>query len=333
MSDWQERITRETAPAIRAEHELRYRMAAPLVLPDGPWVDLGCGNGLAARAALGPASSVRAVLVDLEQSAVEQARAELGLPGAVALTADLTDAGDLQRIADAALALGGSPVITCFEVVEHLASFLPLLGWAQSLVAEHGATFVMSVPNDAFFSIENPHHATSWGEGAFEELRSLLGEHVTLMRQVSLAGSALSSWDEASSFREEVRAGGPEAPATHFIAALGPRRQELQRGALVVEAELLAQRQWERQRENDLAMMQKVAGEHEHELERLHETIRTQAHELSERTVWFDEWRVYIHELERELGRPLSGVAADELPVQPRAAEASVQPQTAEPPA
>jgi len=326
MSDWQERITRETAPAIRAEHELRYRMAAPLVLPDGPWVDLGCGNGLAARAAFGERGPTRAVLVDLEQSAVERARAELGIPAAVALAADLTDQADLQRIAEAALALGGAPLVTCFEVLEHLSSFLALLGWAQRLVAEHGATFLMSVPNDAFSSIQNPHHATSWGEGAFAELRRLLGVELTLLRQVALAGSALAPWQGGpEEFEQHLSAGGEDSVPTHFILAFGPRREQLRAGALVIEAEMFAQRHWERQRENDLALMQKSTSEtalaHKHEVEGLSETIRLQAEELKERTVWFEEWRAYIHELERELGRPLSGAAADELPAQPETSE------------
>ncbi len=29
MPDWQERITRDTKPAIRVEHDLRYAVAAP----------------------------------------------------------------------------------------------------------------------------------------------------------------------------------------------------------------------------------------------------------------------------------------------------------------
>ncbi len=79
MSDWQERITRETAPSIRAEHELRYRMAAPLIASGAPWADLGCGNGVAAAAAFGAARPARAVLVDIDAESVSRAARELGL--------------------------------------------------------------------------------------------------------------------------------------------------------------------------------------------------------------------------------------------------------------
>ncbi len=67
MSDWQERITRETAPAIRAEHELRYRLAAPLIAASVGWADLGCGNGLAAAAVLGSERPAHVVLVDIAE--------------------------------------------------------------------------------------------------------------------------------------------------------------------------------------------------------------------------------------------------------------------------
>jgi SAM-dependent methyltransferase len=315
MSDWQERITQETAPAIRAEHELRYRLATPLILPDGPWLDLGCGNGLAAAAAFGGERPTQAVLVDIEEAAVARARHELGIPEASALAADLTDQGDLSRVGEAVLSMAGAPIVSCFEVVEHLATFLPLLEWAGDLVREHGATFLISVPNDAFWSIQNPHHMTSWGDGAFEELRRLLPPELTLLRQVALSGSALASWERGIEHHAPpVEVGGPDAVATHFIAVFGPRHGEVRREARVVQTDMLSQRCWERQRENDLALMQKVAAEHNAEVEALDRTILEQGEELRERTVWFEEWRKYIHELEQELGRPLSGASGQELP-------------------
>ncbi len=309
MSDWQERITHETPPAIRAEHELRYRLAASLILDSGRWADLGCGNGVAAAAALGAARPAHAVLVDVDERAAAGAARELGLPEDSALAADLTDPADLQRISDALLHEEGEPpVVSCFEVIEHLASFVALLEWSSTLAQEHGATFLISVPNDAFWSLQNPHHLTAWGEGAFEELRGLLPTEQTLLRQVAVTGSAMVGWDAPAEAHElAVTAGGEGTVATHFIAAFGPRHGELHTGALALQADMAAQRRWERQRENDLALMQKVAGEHEAEVQALDEKIVEQREELRERTVWFEEWRTYIHELERELGRPPAG--------------------------
>jgi SAM-dependent methyltransferase len=308
MSDWQERITHETAPAIRAEHDLRYRAAAPLILASGSWADLGCGNGIAAADALGSGRPQHAVLADLDSRAVEQAAAELELPGAARLAADLTDPQALGEIGAALLAGPPERVVTCFEVVEHLATFVPLLQWAVELAREHGCTFLLSVPNDAFFSIENPHHVSVWSEGAFEELQRLLPAERTLLRQVPLAGSALSPWHgEALTHLLEVPTGGPQAVPSHFIAAFGPRHAELAPAALAVQAELLEQRRWERQREHDLASSQR-------HVERQQELVAELQDALRERDVWFEEWRTYIHELERELGRPLSGVTEEASP-------------------
>ncbi len=322
MSDWQERITHETAPAIRAEHELRYRMAGPLILGGGPWVDLGCGNGVAAAAALGDARPANAVLVDIEAPVVATAARELGMPEAVQLGCDLTDPVDLQRIDDALRHFEGDPVVTCFEVVEHLSTFLPLLEWMGTLARERGATFVLSVPNDAFWSIQNPHHLTAWSEGAFEELRRLLPAEHTLLRQIAIAGSALADWDvERVEHELTIGVGADGTIATHFIAAVGARRRELWRGALAIQADMLGQRRWERQRENDLALMQQLASEHRAEVEALDQRILKQQEELRERTAWFEEWRTYIHELERQLELPLSGVSRDKLPEHSERAE------------
>jgi SAM-dependent methyltransferase len=333
MSDWQERITHETAPAIRAEHELRYRISAPLILAGGPWVDLGCGNGLAAAAALGDARPAHAVLVDLDEQAVARAAGELGLPEASLLAGDLTDGQVLERIAGAVHELGDGAVVTCFEVVEHLSTFLPLLQWSVALAREHAATFVISVPNDAFWSIQNPHHLTAWSDGSFQELCGLLPAERTLMRQVALTGSALVEWDAAPArYEPAVDVGGEATIATHFIAAFGPRHREVWHGALAVQTDQLEQRRWERQRENDVALMQKLAGEHEAEVDALDRKIIEQREQLRENTAAFDEWRVYIHELERELGRPLSG-SAEAMAAEAGAAPAAVDSPPAAPPA
>ncbi|HYM45715.1 MAG TPA: class I SAM-dependent methyltransferase [Solirubrobacteraceae bacterium] len=315
MSYWQERITRETAPSIRAEHELRYRIAAPLILAAGPWVDLGCGNGVAAAIALGDARPAHAVLVDIEAQAVALAARELGMPEAVQLDGDLTDPGDLQRIGEALLDFEGDPVVTCFEVVEHLSTFVPLLEWAGTLARERGATFVISVPNDAFWSIQNPHHLTAWSEGAFEELRRLLPSEHTLFRQVAITGSALAGWDDEPVEHEfTIRVGAEGTVATHFIAAVGPRHRDLWRGALAVQTDMLEERRWERQRESNVALAEQMVRENKAAVEAQELIIVKQREELRGYTATFDEWRAYIHELERELGRPLSGSSAEDSP-------------------
>lgn len=293
MPDWQERITRETAPSIWLEHELRYHLVAPLVAASTVWADLGCGTGLAARAAVAGGGPARVVLVDMQEDVVASAERELGLANVQGMVADLADPAALARIGDALLAHDGERIVTCFEVVEHLSSFLPLLDWSTALARNGAATFVISVPNDAFWAIENPYHATAWSEGAFEELRRLLPPEHSVLRQVALVGSAMVDPRAGEESHELlVQVGGEMAVATHFIAAYGPHHHDLRRGAIAGQTDLAEQRRWDRQRESNLALAEA--------------TVLEQADALRAQVAQFDEWRAYIHELERELGRPLS---------------------------
>lgn len=308
MSDWQERITGDTAPSIRVEHDLRYHAAAPLILAGGPWADLGCGNGLAAASALGDARPPHAVLVDLEAEVTARAAAELGMPEATQIAGDLTDPATLERIGDALRGHGGDPVVTCFEVVEHLQSFIALVEWASALARDAAATFLISVPNDAFWAIDNPHHVTAWSEGAFEELLQLLPAERTVLRQVSLTGSVLLGPDpQPVQHALTVSAGGEGTVATHFLTAFGPRHAEVWLGALAAQSDQLQQRRWERQRESNVVLAQRMAQEHKLAVEERDRMIQEHWRE-------FDDWRAYIHELERELGRPLSGAPGEDTP-------------------
>jgi SAM-dependent methyltransferase len=321
MSDWQERITRDTAPGIRGEHQLRYQTVAPLIATSDVWADLGCGTGLAAAAALGDRRPPHAVLVDLDADAVADAARELDVLDTHELTGDLTDPSVLERIGEALLGIEGERFVSCFEVVEHLSTFLPLLEWTGALAREGEATFVLSVPNDAFWSIENPYHAGSWGEGALEELALLLPPERTLMRQVALSGSALVGWGAAYARHQfTVEVGGESAVATHYVAAFGPRHHELERAAVAAQNDLLEQRRWERQRESNLALAEAIVVEQR-------ATIASQHAELVDLVAERDEWRSYIHELERELGKPLSG-SADASATDEAVASEQVEPRT-----
>jgi SAM-dependent methyltransferase len=282
-TEWQERVTRQSSPTIRVEHRVRYRMAAPLIEAAPVWADFGCGNGIAAAEALGGSRPGRAVLVDADAGALAVAERELEGGNVETLLADLASEADIGRVRDALLAGGaGGGCVTCFEVVEHLATFLPLLDLLKELAADRGFTAVLSVPNDAFWSIENPFHSTMWGEGAFEELLRLLPDDHVVAHQVALQGSvAIFAGTEARPQTVDVQPPQAGVP-THFVVAFGQRATELGGAAEVAEADLLEQRRWERQRESDLAHM-------EAKEERL------------------TDWRAYIHELEGKLGLPLSG--------------------------
>src|SRR4051794_30569750 len=278
MPDWQERITRETEPAIRAEHDARYRLAAPLIASGELWADLGCGTGIAAGSALRDHGgfSGRAVLVDLDEDVARGAAEELGLSDAVVFGADLATPEGVARVAEH---LGDGAVVTCFEVVEHLTSFAPLIERLVEL--SDRVTTILSVPNDAFWGIHNPHHQAMWSEGAFAELETLLPAGRVLLHQVQLQGSAILPVDTDAELAPPVPAQTHDAVATHFLAAFGPRAEELAPLATLAQVDMDEQRRWARQREADNALVEDL--------------IRVN-----------DEFRVYIRELEGRLGLPLS---------------------------
>ena len=283
MIDWQERITRDTNPAIRIEHRVRYAMAAPIVEAAPVWGDLGCGNGIAAREALSGRLPDRVVLVDNSEEALAQAPRELEAGALDTLQADLTSSDDLDRVAQRLTADGGrGGCITAFEVVEHLSDFVPLLETLVGLAERDGFTSVLSVPNDAFWSIENPFHVTRWGEGAFEELRRVLPPDHVVAHQYALQGS-VGVIENGERERQTVTVEPAPVPVpTHFLVAFGPAAARLGVAAEVAGADLVEQRRWERQRESDNAHLTAMQSERE-------------------------DWRRYIHELEGKLGLPLSG--------------------------
>jgi SAM-dependent methyltransferase len=278
--EWQERITRETPPTIRIEHELRYALTADLVRAAPVWLDLGCGAGVAAAAALGEGSAQRAVLVDASADALADAAREVPATEVVPVEADLADDAGLAAVR-AALGDARDGVATCFEVIEHLERFTGVLDLLVELAAERGFTVVLSVPNDAFWPVESPWHKTMWGEGAFEELRRLLPDEHVVAKQVPLQGSSIMP-DGTDALEPPGFHAQAEAVPSHFLVAFGLRCRELKASSAVAPSDLAAQRRWERQREANLAFYE-------------------------DRIVWaqreFGEWRGYINELEKKLGR------------------------------
>jgi SAM-dependent methyltransferase len=297
--DWEERITRDTSPAIRIEHRVRYAIAAPIVAAAPVWADLGCGNGIAAREALGDRLPEDVLLVDNSEEALAQAPRELDTKALTTLQADLTSSEDLDRIRQQLVAEGvRGGCVTAFEVVEHLTSFVPLIELLVDLDERHGFTSVLSVPNDAFWSVENPFHVTTWGEGAFEELRRVLPAEHVVAHQHALQGS-VGVIENGDREPETVAVEPAAVPVpTHFLVAFGPAAARLRGAAAVAGADLVEQRRWERQRDSNYAHLQ--ARE------------RTHYEELKKRIAEMDDWRRYIHELEGKLGIPPSGTGNDD---------------------
>jgi SAM-dependent methyltransferase len=295
MVDFQERITPETEPSIRVEHDVRYSAVAPLVAAAPAWVDLGCGTGIAARAAIGQGHPPKVTFVDIDEAAAGEAVRALGVDAA-AVVADLSAA---EGLAVVRAAIDEGAIVTCFETMEHLPVFVSLLELLVELSVAHGVTAVVSVPNDAFSGVQNPHHTTIWGEGAVEELRGLLPAGYVLAHQLALGGSVIAI-DERLHTQIGVTARSAGAAPTHFIAAFGPRAGELCGTAAVAQVDRRRQRAWERQRSADLGFYRALSVERDELYALAQDHIRQ-----------LEEFRTYIHELESRLGLPLSGVGAN----------------------
>jgi SAM-dependent methyltransferase len=278
--EWQERITGETPPSIRTEHELRYALAAPIARAASVWLDLGCGAGVAAAAGLRGDGPARAVLVDASEEALAEAARTVPAGEVATVAADLAADDGLGSVR-AALGEARDGCATCFEVIEHLERFTGAVELLVELAEERDFTVVLSVPNDAFWPIESPWHQTMWGEGAFEELRRLLPAEHVVARQVPLQGSCIVP-EGGQPAPPEAFGARDDAVPSHFVVAFGPRCGELAPQSSVAQADLAAQRRWERQREANLAFYE--------------DRIRWAQRE-------FGEWRGYMNELEAKLGR------------------------------
>ena len=192
MPTWQERIRNNSEPAIRAERDLRYRYAAPAIAGAKLWCD-----------------------VRLDGTPPDPPE---GFTGEV-LVLDPRDVDQLKGKKDV--------VVTCFDVIERMENFAPLVEALESL---KNTTVLLSVPNDVAGT-------SAWSEGSFAELRSLLPAGHTVAAQTALAGSEIGPENE-------------HAP-THFIATWGGGALEEVRD--VVELDLDEQRDWVRRQLADLA--------------------------------------------------------------------------------
>ena len=158
-------------------------------------------------------------------------------------------------------AIGDAPRrrrVTCFEVIEHLRDVRPAASSCWSSSRRAGFTVVLSVPNDAFWALENPYHQTMWGEGAFEELRRLLPPDARRGPAGPADGSAIALAEGASGTSTvppvALRADARPVALHRPRSARGATQLALARAA-VARRDLEAQRRWERQREANLAML------------------------------------------------------------------------------
>src|SRR5215210_1693832 len=152
---------RDTDPAARVERDARRHLVAALE-PVGAWVDL--------RASGGPAAGDPAP------------------EGATVITGEFAGDEELAAVREAA---GEGALITVFDTVEHLQSFVGLVELLDELADQHGATVVVGVPNDAVAEESDAGRPTTWGEAAFAELASALPAGHAVWHQLGVRGTVV----------------------------------------------------------------------------------------------------------------------------------------------
>jgi hypothetical protein len=140
-------------------------------------------------------------------------------------------------------------VISCLDVLEQLDHFLPVVE-ALVAAAEAGATVVVRVPNTP---LTGQRGASTWGEGALEELRGLLPADAVVLRQVPLRGAAIVREHGVLAVEVDVE---DHHAASHFVAAFGPRAAELADAAAVAPADLAAERAEHHRLRSDVAFLE-----------------------------------------------------------------------------
>jgi hypothetical protein len=221
---------RDTDPAARVDRDARRHIAAGLA-GDATWLDL--------RAAQGPSGD------------------DPVPDGATVISGDFTSDDELQAVRDAA---GERALVTVFDTIEHLPSFVGLVGVLNELAERRGATVVLGVPNDAVSDLrggepgDNGARETTWGEGAFAELRSALPADHVVWHQLALRGTAVVPAGHEG-LHEGAVAVTDEGVPIAFLAAVGARASELAPAVGVVQADLGAERAARRGAEAELAYL------------------------------------------------------------------------------
>jgi SAM-dependent methyltransferase len=244
-------MTVGTRPAYRIEAQLRYALVAPVIAEASLWVDLGCGAGSAAAGALRPGHAGDVILVDADDRALQHARRELRDVLVTTLAANLASETGVAAVTEA-VGDRQSGVVTCFETLADLETFVPAVELLLGL--SHAHTVVLSVPNDAFWSVDQPFRRTAWGEGAFEELRRLVPAAHLRLDQVPLAGSAIAPPGDSELALEPVRLDAERVPSS-ILLAFGPGQERLRPVAAARTSDAGEERRVERERASQMAFL------------------------------------------------------------------------------
>ena len=148
-------------------------------------------------------------------------------------------------------------LVTCFDVLDRVAAFAPLVEALLEAARERGATVVLALPNDALGDATPT--PTTWTEGALAELRGLLPEGHVAAGLYDLRGAAVVREGGSAPAEAPVEAAA-EVPVG-WLVAFGAHADALGEAAAVAPVDTLEQRRWERAREADLAFFRAAAGD------------------------------------------------------------------------
>lgn len=267
--DHEERISPASDPRLIAEHETRYRYARTAIEQAGTWCDLGCGTATGSARALGDALPQGVVLVDLSPDALETAMRQLERPDAVGRVVDLTSETALAELRATLDEQPGPHVVTCFEVIEHLPTITPLIGFLRGVAAD-GATVVLSAPNDVFNGVTNPYHLTAWGESTFDELLQFLPADRIVSRQLSVEGTTILHGGVGDPPPCAATPLPHDVAPFAYLTAFGPLADTLVSVSSTAVLDTVNQRMWELQRATDLEYYRRRLAELEAEVAELH---------------------------------------------------------------
>ncbi len=198
----------QVEPDLWNEHLARYLFAARLAGRKRV-LDMGCGTGYGAAELARLAASVAAF--DLFPQAVAVARSAYPLP-------------NLHFLAASAAAIpfpdASFQLITCFEVIEHIADWQTLLKEAQRLLAR-GGQFIVSTPNKLYYAESreqigpNPFHVHEFEYEEFREALTAVFPSVTLYLQNHVGGLSF----------QPVAARNAQSPDLHLESSQSDPRQ------------------------------------------------------------------------------------------------------------
>ncbi|WP_205696694.1 hypothetical protein [Conexibacter sp. SYSU D00693] len=200
---------------------------------------------------------------------------------------------DADALAELRARAGERALVACLGVLGVAPRFAELVEELQTLVREREATVVLEVPNDELADAG----VTPWTIGGLHELRSALGDGVTVAEVHEVRGAAVVPKGDA--LPDAVELQDAEAHPAGWLVAFGPAAERLATSAVAAPVASTSQRAWERSRTAELRWhaAQGDVSRFVRERDQLAVEVRSQSAQLA-------QIRRYVNDLEGRLGLP-----------------------------